>query len=109
MAQDIYAEYDAEGWPSIDPRSPDYCYQTCVTGVHVCGHHPDGMNCLTIANFPRRTAREARALFEAAKAECAVTAGEPDDFIVDLMIGGDIAEDFPMSRQMLTRLSALAA
>lgn len=105
---DIYAEYDAKGWPSIDPRRADYCYQPCNLGVHVCGQHPDGDNCLTAANYPRRSVSAARSLFDLAKAECAIAPGEPRDLVVDLMVDGDIVDDFLMSRQMLERLTALA-
>lgn len=106
---DIYAEYDAKGWPSIDPRSPRYCYQPCWTGVHVCGQHPDGDNCLTALNLPTRGTAEAVALFERAKAELAEAEDGESDFIVDLVINGDIDRDFRMNRQMLDRLKALSA
>lgn len=102
--QEMAAEYEAKGWPSIDPYSQDYCYQPCLYGVHVCGPHPDGINCLSEANFPALNEKGARALFAKARAEFEARDGEPDDLIVDLMIDGDILEDFPMSRQMLGRL-----
>lgn len=103
----LYEEYAAKGWPTINPRSPDYCYQPCRFGLHVCGYHPDGMNCLTIANLPVRNAAEARALFDRAKAELAAADGEDADFVVDLQIDHDHEEDFMMNRQMLNRLLAM--
>lgn len=105
----VYAEYAAKGWPSIDPSSPDYCYRPCKTGVHVCGQHPDGDNCMTVLNLPAPSPAEAIALFSKAKAELAEAENADTDFIVDLMINGDCDCDFPMNRQMLERLRALAA
>lgn len=99
-------EYRAKGWPTIDPRKADYCYQPCENGLHVCGFHPDDVNCLTVATVVTADAASAKVLFEAAKAECASAEGEPDDFIVDLMTDGDCEADFPMARQMLARLQA---
>lgn len=106
---DLHAEYEAKGWPSIDPRSPRYCYQPCGTGVHVCGQHPDGDNCLTVLNLPARGTAEAVALFDRAKAELAEPDDVESDFIVDLMINGDCDRDFRMNRQMLDRLVSLQA
>lgn len=91
-------------WPSIDPRSPNYCYQPCENGLHVCGFHPDGMNFLTVANLPAADAEAAEVLFEWARAECSVVDGEPHDLVVDLQQNGDCTGDFGMSRQMLERL-----
>lgn len=105
----LNAEYAAKGWPLIDPRSPDYCYQPCVNGLHVCGLHPDGDNFLTIANLAVRTPQEARALFDRVKVEIACTPGEDGDFVVDLQTDGDCEADFPMNRQMLDRLRILSA
>ncbi len=105
---DLEREYRAKGWPVVNPYSRDYCYRPCRFGLHVCGHHPDGMNCMTIANFPTRTAAEAVALFEAAKAELAEPEGEDGDFVVDLQIDHDCECDFMLNRQMLARLEVLA-
>nr|WP_313425317.1 hypothetical protein [Brevundimonas diminuta] len=102
-------EYAAKGWPLIDPRSPDYCYQPCENGLHVCGFHPDGNNFLTIANITTRSPQEARALFDRAKAEFAVEPGTEGDFVVDLQQDDGCCEDFQMNRQMLDRLMALQA
>jgi hypothetical protein len=104
----IDADYAAKGWPSIDPKSKDYCYQPCRFGVHVCGEHPDGENCMTVANITVQTEAEARALFERAKTELAEpTAQDDSDFVVDLQIDDDCSEDFLMNRQMLARLLAM--
>ncbi len=107
-ARELEREYLAKGWPSINPFSRDYCYTPCRFGLHVRGHHPGGMNCLTIANFPTRTAAEAEALFEAAKAELAEPEGKDADFVVDLQLDHDCERDFMMNRQMLSRLEAIA-
>jgi hypothetical protein len=104
---DLYSEYAAKGWPSVDPRARDYCYRPCRFGLHVCGHHPDGMNCLTIANVPTRSPADAVALFERAKAELAAPEGEDADFVVDLQLDHDCDRDFMMHRQMLDRLIAM--
>lgn len=103
------AEYAAKGWPSIDPRSPAYCYQPCENGLHVCGLHPDENNFLTIDNFPTAEAESARALFNQARMECCSEKGEPYDFVVDLQQDDDCCEDFTMNRQMLWRLEQLHA
>lgn len=106
---DLNAEYAAKGWPTIDHRKADYCYQPCRFGLHVCGEHPDGMNFLTVANFPTRGSASARELFDRAKAEFAVADGEDGDLVVDLMLNSDCEEDFTMNRQMLDRLRVLAS
>ena len=105
---DLDREYAAKGWPTINPFRRDYCYQPVETGVHVCDQHPDGDNAMTAANIATSSAESAGELFERAKAELAATADEPHDLIVDLMIGGDIAEDFAMTRQMLVRFQDLS-
>ena len=107
MTPVINAEYAAKGWPSIDPRSPAYCYRPCRTGLHVCGFHPDDQNFLTIANLPTRDAAAAEALFARAEAELAVAEGEDGDLVIDLQLNGDCERDFSMSRQMLERLIAM--
>lgn len=94
---------------STDGYSPDYCYTPCDNGLHVCGHHPDGVNCLTVVNLPTPDAAEARVLFDVAKAECGATPDEPDDYVVDLQQNDDLVDDFFMSRQMLPRLIGIWA
>lgn len=104
---DLDREYRAKGWPTIDPRKPDYCYQPCENGLHVCGFHPDGLNFLTVANIRTPNAEAAKGLFERARLECCAEDGEPVDLIVDLQIEGECDRDFPMTRQMLERLQSL--
>ncbi len=82
-------------------------YAPCQSGLHVCGADEDANEFFTEANHPLGPTK-AILLFERAKAECAAREGEPTDFVVDLMRDGDIVEDFPISRQMLPRLAALA-
>ena len=82
-------------------------YAPCRSGFHVCGADEDANEFFTEANYPLGPAN-ARLLFARAKAECEARNDEPQDFVVDLMRGGDIIEDFPISRQMLARLAALA-
>lgn len=101
------AEYRAKGWSTIDPRKRDYCYQPCRFGIHVCGHHPDGQNCMTILNIPTRTFAEAEALFQTAMADLAEPAGQEADYVVDLQNNYDCERDFMMNRQMIDRLRAL--
>lgn len=85
-------------------------YQPCHLGIHVCGISRDEDNPITVANFPTRTAAEARRLFAAAKAECEAGGDEPGDFVIDLNVGLNEmqVEDFMMSRQMLDRLTKIA-
>lgn len=92
---------------SVDGYDADYCYFPPTHGLHVCDYHPDGVNCLTGAVAPVWSPAEAQRLFEIAKAECACAEGEPDDLIVDLQQGDDCVDDFPMTRQMLSRLQAV--
>lgn len=108
MWDKLDTEYRAKGWPTIDPRKSDYCYQPCENGLHVCGFHPDGDNFLTIANVRVRSADEARALFDRAKNELSTPDGEGGDFVIDLQMDGECSEDFMMNRQMLDRLKALS-
>lgn len=83
---------------------PDHCYEPCDNGIHIVGEHPDGVNCFTVANLSTQTAQEARALWDAVKAECEITEGEPHDLVVDLMMDTYHEDDFLITRQMLDRL-----
>jgi hypothetical protein len=103
----VNTEAKEEWWPSTDPWSPDYCYRPRKNGLHVCGEHPDGVNCMTVANFPARSAAEAQAMFEQARSECAALPDEPHDLIVDLNRDWDCETDFPITRQALAKLQAL--
>lgn len=84
-------------------------YRPCRTGLHVCGADAEEIEPVTVLNLPATSAEEARRRFALAKAECAQLDGEDPDLVVDLMIAGDIEEDFRMRRQMLQRLEAAAA
>lgn len=83
-------------------------YNPCSVGLHICGELGDAAH--TVANFPCRTASDARALFDRAKAEFAVSSDDWD-VIVDLNIGQDAlhVDDFGMRRQMMSRLAAMAS
>lgn len=89
----------------LHPDRDDYCYRPCRHGLHVCGIHPDGVNCMTVANFPVRSAAAAKAPFEEAKQRFASRDDEPDDLVVDLQRDWDCEEDFVISRQMLQPLA----
>lgn len=74
-----------------------------MPGIHVCGIDQEGEEFFTQANFPGAS----REQFLRAKAELA-SDGDHHDFIVDLVgVNGDIAEDFPINRQMLDRLTVM--
>jgi hypothetical protein len=89
-------------------RRADELYHPCSFGIHVCGDK-DGA-AATFGNVPARNEIEARAMFEAAKAEAAVPDGEHYDLVVDLNLGDDNLhiEDFCITRQMLDRCLAAA-
>lgn len=108
LLDELHREYVAKGWPTVDHRKPDFCYRPCRFGLHVCGEHPDGINALTVANFPTRDEDSALAFFEAARAELAEPEGSDSDLVVDLMTDHDCEETFSMNRQMLDRLAHLA-
>ncbi|KQW22115.1 hypothetical protein ASC80_01590 [Afipia sp. Root123D2] len=80
-------------------------YRPCRTGLHVCGADEDANEFFTLANYPARDQAEANAAFDRARKECEAGAGEPADFVVDLMCAGDISDDFHVTRQMLPRLA----
>jgi hypothetical protein len=80
-------------------------YRPCRNGIHVCGADEAAYEFFTVANFPRLNEDQARTSFWWAKHEFQAAEGEPTDLVVDLMIGGDIAEDFCMTRQMLDRMT----
>ena len=82
-------------------------YHPCRTGLHVCGADHDANEFFTQANHPPAPSA-ARAVFQQARDELGQPEGQLFDFVVDLMIDGDIADDFTISRQMLARLAAMA-
>lgn len=87
-------------------RRANEIYYPCSYGIHVCGDK-DGA-AATFGNVPARDAEQARKIFEAAKAEAAVSDGEDWDMVVDLNLGEDNlhSEDFCIRRQMLDRCLA---
>src|SRR5271166_2969470 len=72
-------------------------YHPIKNGVHVCGisyeRDQSGEFC-TVANFPHG---DPRALFEAFREHA--TTREEGDLVVDLVIDGDVEEDFWVRRQ----------
>ena len=92
-------------------RRADELYHPCSFGIHVCGDK-DG-EAATVANVYAHNEAQARAIFEAAKAEAAGgESGDEFDLVVDLNLGPDNlhVEDFCIRRQMLDRcLSAARA
>jgi hypothetical protein len=97
---------DAKYWEMV--RRAAELYHPCRCGIHVCGDK-DGA-AATFGNVPARDEAEARAMFEAAKAEAAVGPDEHYDLVVDLNL--DLynchVEDFCITRQMLDRCLAAA-
>ena len=90
--------------PTLDQRG-DTRYEPCEYGLHLCGFYDDGEGGqpYTALNIIADDADQARAMFEAAKAEAGDTEADPD-FVCDLMLGGDAVEDFSTNRQMVQRL-----
>jgi hypothetical protein len=79
-------------------------YRPCETGIHVCGIDDRHNQSFTLLNLPLTPARAAKA-FSQARVELA---DEGDgDFVVDMMVDGDIAEDFFIRRQLLPRLAEI--
>lgn len=99
----IYIE-NAATWRDADGNSN---YMPCDNGVHLCGQTDDGEQPVTLQNYP--FPHNARHMWQAAKdvAECPY--GEPHDFVVDLMIGGDLVDDFCSNRQLWPRALAVWA
>lgn len=89
-------------------RRADELYHPCSYGIHVCGDKNGAA--ATFGNVSARDERQARIIFEAAKAEAAVSNGEDFDMVVDLNLGEDNlhSEDFCIRRQMLDRCLAAA-
>ncbi len=82
-------------------------YHPCSVGLHVCGATQDGERPLTIANYPMKSADEARRIFDLVRKEFGEREG---DLVVDLFIGPyDLVDDFETRRQMLPRIAAAVA
>lgn len=84
-------------------------YATPHHGVHVCGISADEENFITVFRADTRTALQARTMYDAVKAECAMSDDEEQDLVVDLCMDGSTEEDFPMRRQQLDRLKVVCA
>lgn len=80
-------------------------YRPSSPGVHVCGADHEENRFYTVADFPAPSDAAARAMWEAARAECAV-GGDDYDVVVDLMLEEGHADDFSTTRQLLPRLTA---
>lgn len=82
-------------------------YRPCTTGLHVCGVFEEGHGgFFTERNFALGSREAATRLFKAGQVEFG--SGDDGDFIIDLMIDGDLMDTFYIRRQMLDRLAALA-
>jgi hypothetical protein len=82
-------------------------YRPTMPGLHVCGGDHDANRVFTVLDIPARDDAEARAMWEAARAECAVEK-DASDLVVDLNIDEGHVDDFYTSRQMLPRIEAAA-
>lgn len=71
------------------------------SGIHLCGQTDDGEQPTTIANYPMRDRAEAERAWQLARvAECPF---EEADFIVDIVVDGDVPDGFPSNRQLWPR------
>lgn len=75
-------------------------YHPCYNGLHVCGQTPDDERPLTLKNVPGITP----ARFTELKAQFGLPADDDFDLVIDLMVKGDIIEDFCIRRQSLDAL-----
>ena len=96
--------------PRFDKRG-DSNYDPCTIGLHLCGiataPGDDYEQPYTALNIPAANEDEARAMFDAAKAEAECGKDEAD-FCCDLMVGEDCLADFWTNRQLVERLTAAA-
>lgn len=82
-------------------------YKPCHDGIHVCGADKTGDAPITVANFAGAT----RFIFDRMRQRYGYTpatlpGGTKDiEMVVDLMRGGDIADDFCIRRQSLNAMS----
>lgn len=78
-------------------------YHPCETGLHVCGIDDDaGLLCgphFTVLNVPLPE-DDVKAAFDSAKMEFECL-GADGDVLVDLIVSGDILDNFWMRRQMV--------
>lgn len=78
-------------------------YNPCPNGIHVCGADVAADEFFSEANYPGATIEQ----FSRARAELAAGDDDPMEFVVDMMVAGDIADDFAITRQMLPRLAQI--
>lgn len=87
-------------------------YHPCSTGLHVVAINEDAKSEVgphfTVVNLPAIDEATARVLFDRARADLVADDDVDPDLLVDLQVNGDHVDDFPMMRQMLPRLYALA-
>ena len=79
-------------------------HHPCDNGLHVCGFTRDDTP-LTLVNHAITSEAAALALWERARSELGEQAEA--DVLVDLMVDGNIHDNFWMRRQMLNRLALL--
>ncbi len=82
-------------------------YRPTMPGLHVCGGDHDANRVFTVLDIPARDDDEARAMWEAARAEGEVDKAD-HDLVVDLNVNEGHVDDFYTSRQMLPRIEAAA-
>lgn len=101
--------------PSFDRRGNSN-YHPVFPGLHLCGicEGPSGSGDAlgeqpyTALNLPARSDDEARAMWEAARAEAALETREGENFLCDLNLSDGTHDDFSTNRQLLPRLVAVA-
>lgn len=81
-------------------------YFPSFPGVHICDGDDDENRAFTVFDCPAVTPQQARAAWEAAKAECECSRAE-GDLVVDLNDDEYHIDDFWTSRQMLPRLAQI--
>ena len=83
-------------------------YHPCDNGLHICGFFENNntIQPKTMLNVPFS---DPQRLFEVAKEQCeAPRDEETGNYIVDLMINGDICADFETNRQMFEVIERIA-
>jgi len=101
--------------PRFDARGNSH-YEPEFPGLHLCGicSRPEGAEDdlgeqpYTALNISARSDDEARAMWEAAKAEAALDTRDAEDFLCDLNLSDGCHDDFSTNRQLIPRLVAAA-
>ena len=75
-------------------------YHPCWNGLHVCGQTADEERPLTVANVPGLSATK----FTRLREQFAVPYDNGWDLLVDLFLGGDAVDEFPIRQQSLAAL-----